>query len=73
MTNQDGSFRRSALTISWSACDGLYEVHPGATGGWLVVNGESGQVRCAFADRAEAIAEAESLNADDDADAAGSL
>lgn len=43
-------------------CGGKYEVHPGAKGGWCVVNGETGQVRCSYADRDEAVKEAESLN-----------
>lgn len=44
-------------------CGGKYEVHPGAKGGWCVVNSETGQVRSSFADKTEAVALAESLNA----------
>ena len=45
-------------------CGGKYEVHPGASGGWAVVNGEAGSVRCEFRDRDKAIGCAEALNAE---------
>lgn len=43
-------------------CGGIYEVHPATGGGWAVVNGESGDVRCEFSDRDEAVACASELN-----------
>jgi hypothetical protein len=43
-------------------CGGKYEVHPGASGGYAVVNGETGTVRCEFAGQEEAVKLAERLN-----------
>lgn len=43
-------------------CDGKYLVHPTVNGGWAVVNGETGQVRCEKADCEEAVRIAKSLN-----------
>ncbi len=49
-------------------CDGPYEVHPGATDDgepdntWVVVNSETGGVRCTFGDRDAAVREAQELN-----------
>lgn len=39
-------------------CDGIFEVHPGAKGGWSVVNSQKGNVRCSFSDLEHAIDEA---------------
>lgn len=47
-------------------CGGKYEVHPKLNGGWAVVNGETGQVRCEFSDRDEAVKCATELNDDSD-------
>lgn len=43
-------------------CGGKYEVHPKLRGGWAVVNGETGTVRCEFAGKDEAVRVAEELN-----------
>lgn len=47
-------------------CGGKYEVHPGARGGWSVVNGETGMVRCSMPDQIEAVRLAESLNSEEE-------
>lgn len=47
-------------------CDGKYEVHAGASGGWSVVNSETGDVRCSFATQREAVKVATELNGDSD-------
>ena len=44
-------------------CDGPYEVHPATNGGWAVVNSVSGDIRCSFAARRDAVREATTLNA----------
>ncbi len=36
-------------------CGGKYEAHPLAGGGWAVVNGETGDVRCEFGERHDAV------------------
>ncbi len=49
-------------------CGGRYEVHPKVSGGWAVVNSDSGDVRSSFADKGEAVALAKRLNAEIQAD-----
>ena len=46
-------------------CGGKYEVHPGAKGGWCVVNSETGEVRSSFANKWDAVKVATDLNDDD--------
>lgn len=43
-------------------CNGKYEVHAGAKGGYAVVNSETGEVRCSFPTEREAVKVATNLN-----------
>ena len=43
-------------------CGGKYEVHPLPGSGWAVVNGDTGGVRCSYADQESAVKEAKRLN-----------
>lgn len=43
-------------------CGGKYEVHPKLQGGWAVVNSDTGEVRCEFAEQSEAVNVATELN-----------
>jgi hypothetical protein len=45
-------------------CNGKYEVHAGAKGGYAVVNSETGEVRCSFATEREAVKVATKLNSE---------
>jgi hypothetical protein len=45
-------------------CGGRYEVHRMPEGGYGVVNSDLGDVRCEFAEQAEAIKEAMRLNSE---------
>lgn len=44
-------------------CGGVYEVHPATGGGWAVVNGVTGHVRCELTGRDVAATYARELNA----------
>ena len=54
------------MTTDIIDCGGIYEVHPGASGGWAVVNSETGSVRCSFSEQSEAVREARELNGAED-------
>ncbi len=45
-------------------CNGKYEVHAGANGGWAVVNSETGEARCSFSTQREAVRVATKLNSE---------